>query len=167
MLVVVDAAEAPERIWLQRYSSRRLSIDDTDYRLVYGDKRIPLSFDVTLDRFRIGHYPGTQRPRSFESSVTFLDPTTGRQQSAVISMNHPAKHGDYTFFQSSYREDTTQSRTISFLSVSWDPGQPIAFAGYSGMFLGMVWVAATRLLDRRKRGREADDLAGSAVGDSS
>lgn len=142
-----------ERFWLRKYTARNLIGDDEQgYRIRYADKQIPLGFRITLDRFRIGRYPGTQRPRSFESSVTFFDPATGRAQSDVISMNNPAEHGPYTFYQSSYREDPQTQQMISFLSVAWDPGQPIVFAGYLGMMLGMLWVLIQRLIEQRRKG---------------
>jgi cytochrome c biogenesis protein ResB len=65
-------------------------------------------------------------------------------------MNHPTTHGGYTFYQSEYRQDPTTGRTMSILSVSRDPGQPIVFAGYVGMLVGMIWVLVLRVLDRKR-----------------
>ena len=62
-------------------------------------------------------------------------------------MNQPTKYGRYTFYQSSYRQQG--ERMLSVLSVSWDSGQPIVFAGYIGMLAGMVLVLTRRILDRR------------------
>jgi len=144
------AAGRSSRLWIQKNTSHTWTVGQTVYEITYADQTVPLGFQITLDRFRIGRYPGTQRPRSFESSVTFRDPTTGREQSQVISMNHPAKHGGYTFFQSSYRQDPASKQWISYLSVSWDPGQPIVFAGYIGMLAGMIWVVVIHMTERRK-----------------
>ena len=145
----IAAPGSTDPIWLMKNVRRSLRIGDTRYELIYRDKAVPLGFQVTLDRFHIGHYPGTQRPRSYESTVTFHDPDTGRQHRRVVSMNHPAHHGGYTFFQSSYREDPDSDRWISFLSVAWDPGKPITFAGYVGLVAGMIWIAITRVVLRR------------------
>ncbi|MBU0616981.1 MAG: cytochrome c biogenesis protein ResB, partial [Planctomycetes bacterium] len=98
----------------------------------------------------VGHYPGTQRPRSFESHVSFFDPATGREQSCVISMNQPAKHGSYTLYQSSYRQ-SARGPAISYLSVSRDPGKPVVFAGYIAMMIGMLLVLWTRIMERRAK----------------
>jgi hypothetical protein len=136
--------------WLQRHTLRRVATPAGVYELRYQSEQLPLGFELTLDWFRVGKYPGTQRPRSFESSVTFFDPTTGRKQSHVISMNHPAKHGGYTFYQSSYRPKPGSDAMMSTLSIAWDPGQPVAFAGYGGMMIGMVWVLVTRVRGRRR-----------------
>lgn len=165
----VTAPGRSELIWLTKNASRNLPIGDTRYELIYRNKSLPLDFQVRLDRFHVGYYPGTQRPRSYESSVTFQDPGTGRQRHCVISMNHPAKHGGYTFFQSSYRKDTASDRWVSFLSVAWDPGKPFAFAGYVGLVAGLVWTAATRVINRRTgmspcTDRMPDHAQGQATG---
>ncbi|HSW44412.1 MAG TPA: cytochrome c biogenesis protein ResB, partial [Phycisphaerae bacterium] len=156
ILVAVTTARGTERIWLRKGDSRTVMADDATCRLAFTSKTRPLGFRITLDHFTRRDYPGTQRPRSFESQVTFLDPSTGRQQSHVISMNRPATHGGFTFFQSSYREQEGGPAT-SVLSVSWDPGKPGVFAGYVGMVLGMVWVLVSRLIGRRNNGSDSAD----------
>lgn len=144
----VQTADDTFDFWLQRRRPRTLTIGEDLYELSYGDKIVPLGFAVTLNRFHIGYYPGTRRPRSFESHVTIVDPATGRSQSQVISMNHPTQFGGYNFYQSSYRLDG--KAPVSFLSVASDPGLPIVFAGYIGTMAGMVMVLVTRMRDRRR-----------------
>jgi len=148
--ITLNTAHESREIWARKNVPERLQLDDNVYEITYEDKVVSLGFDLTLDRFEIGHYPGTKRPRSFESHVTVLEPVTGRKQSRVISMNHPARFGGYTLYQSSYRQDG--DRTASYLSVSWDPGQPIVFAGYIGVTMGMAWVLGVRMVNRRRRG---------------
>lgn len=135
--------------WLQKYRRRQVTIDGTSYELTYADKTVPLGFSVTLERFRLGYYPGTQRPRSYESQITVIDSANGRAQGHVISMNHPASLRGYNFYQSSYRP--TPDKTISILSVSRDPGQPIVFAGYIGLMAGMLVILGTRISERPSR----------------
>ncbi len=111
---------------------------------------VAAGFSVTLNRFRIGTYPGGNRPRSFESHVTILDPTTAREQDQIISMNHPAECGGFTLYQSSY--NILEGQTTSYLTVSRDPGRPIVFVGYIALMIGMVLVLATRLASRQRMG---------------
>ena len=108
-------------------------------------------FSLALDRFRVGYYPGSDRPRSFESHVTLTDPTTGESRSKIISMNAPVQFGRYSLFQSSYRSDGRG--TVSFLSVSRDPGRLIVFAGYIAMLAGMILDVGTRTAGRRRKKR--------------
>ncbi|MBU0640584.1 MAG: cytochrome c biogenesis protein ResB [Planctomycetes bacterium] len=148
--------------WLQKHSRVPVSVADLAYELSYVDKSEPLGFSVTLERFRVGYYPGSRRPRSFESQITVTDPSSGRSQSRVVSMNRPARFGGYNLYQSSYRSERGQ--TISYLSVSRDPGQPIVFAGYIGLIAGLLVVFGTRLAERRHRtGALAADAAGTGV----
>lgn len=148
VLVEVNADTDTSKMWVQKYRPASVTIDITPYELVFRDKQVPLGFQVTLNRFRIGYYPGERRPRSFESQVTIVERATGRTQGRVISMNHPTKYGGYTLYQSSYRMDGNQ--TISYLSVVRDPGLPIVFAGYFIIMAGMVVALITRIVDQRR-----------------
>jgi len=147
LLVEVKSPAGAESVWLQRYRSHPVAGDGSIYDVVYGNERVPLGFSVTLNDFQIGYFPGTRQPRSFESQIAILDPATGRKLNRVVSMNHPATFGGYTFYQSSYRQEG--ERMASFLSVARDPGQPIVFAGYVGALAGMLLVLGRRMLDRR------------------
>jgi len=148
VLLKCTAGQDRQEVWIQKYQIQAAALNATSYEMSYQNLSMPLGFTVTLDKFSIGTYPGTRRPRSFESHVTVSNPSTGRSQSQVISMNHPAEFGGYTLFQSSY--DTRHERPASFLSVSRDPGQPVIFAGYIGVMLGMLIVLITRLPKRQR-----------------
>jgi len=136
-------------MWAQQYSTYPISVGGAAHEIAFTSKTMPLGFDLTLDRFRIGTYPGTNQPRSYESHVTIQSPATGEQVSRVISMNAPASYGGFAFYQSSYAQE--RGRSVSYLSVSRDPGRPIVFAGYFGMMAGMVWVLAQRMKERRRQ----------------
>lgn len=151
VLLKLQTPEYGGEMWVQKFRPRTVTVEGTRYEVSYSDKSVPLGFALTLNRFRIGHYPGTGRPRSFESHVTILDPDTGRDQDRVISMNNPTKHAAYTLFQSSYSEAGGQM--VSYLSVSRDPGLPIVFTGYIVTMAGMVVVLATRMIERRRTAR--------------
>ena len=148
VLLNVSTAEGTTQSWLQKFRPRRVTMGGVAYEFIYGNKALPLGFSLKLDRFHLGFYPGGSRPRSFESHVTIVDPSSGGTESRVISMNNPTKYGGYTLFQSSYRLEG--SRAVSFLSVARDRGMPIVFAGYIGMMGGMLVVLGTRIWEHRK-----------------
>jgi hypothetical protein len=148
LLVRASTPVQTNEMWLQKGRGQRLMVDGVAHQVAYADETRPLGFALKLERFQIVPYPGEQRPRSFESHVNVTDPTTGQTRSAVISMNAPLSFGGYTLYQSSYRQEGGQS--VSFLSVSRDWGQPIAFAGYGALMAGMVIVLVTRMLERRR-----------------
>ncbi len=129
--------------WLQKDHSLRLRDGDALYDIAYTNRQVPLGFAVTLRQFRLGLYPGGRAPRSFESTVDFADPDTGRVRGAVVTMNAPATHGGFTFLQSSYEQRENENVTV--LRVTRDPGQPLAFLGYGLLFAGLVTMFFTRL----------------------
>lgn len=159
ILLTVEGPGGKQPLWMQKYTGRSLSVGGQAYAFAYRDKTLPLGFQVTLDDFTIQRYPGTERPRAFESRVTLFDPAIGRKQAAIISMNHPATHDGLTLFQSSYRQTGRGDEMATILSVSWDPGQAIVFAGYFGAMLGLLWVLVVRMAQggRLADGRTADE----------
>ncbi|MEK6799503.1 MAG: cytochrome c biogenesis protein ResB [Planctomycetota bacterium] len=149
MLVRMVSGAAVSEQWVRKHETKRVTIDGTPFEVAYDERRIPLGFSVTLNKFTLGYYPGGMRPRSFESQLTIADPSGGRSQARVVSMNHPTSFGGFTFYQSSYQMG--KERATSVLSVSKDPGQPIVFAGYFGLMGGMLWVLGIRMGEHRRR----------------
>ena len=148
VLVRLRKAELTNTMWVGKFEDEPVTVDGESYAIRYADRIRNLGFRVELEKFELGLYPGTNRPRSFTSQVTIMDPARGRNLHRVISMNHPTSYGGFTFYQSSYRQ--TANGMVSFLSVSRDPGQPIVFAGYVLMMIGMVWVLVNRMGERRR-----------------
>ena len=101
-------------------------------RYITKDMRVhQLPFAVTLERFEIKYYEGTQAPADYLSYVT-LD-----NLPATISMNHIATHRGCRFIQSSYDEDLQGS----ILAMNSDPwGIPVTYAGYALLFVSLVWI---------------------------
>lgn len=147
ILAKVSSGKETTEVWVRRHEPQPVQVDSVPYELRYEDERVRFGFDLKLNRFKIGYYPGTNRERSFESHVTVTDHSTGRTQDRVISMNHPLTYGGYTFFQSDRRE--LAGKMISILSVARDPGQLVVFAGYVITFIGMLWVLMTRMRNLR------------------
>jgi len=158
----LTVAKGPERrtVWVRKGEPETIPFAQSPYMLSYGAKSLPLGFDLKLNQFRIGYYPGTMRPRSFESDITMTDPADGRSRSQVISMNNPARHRGYRLFQSSYQLDQQDGPATSVLSVSWDPGQPLVFVGYAVLIVGLLWVLAGRAWGKQ-RGPEPPGLDGA------
>ena len=119
--------------------------------------RHALPFSVKLLDFQIDRYPGTMRPAMFRSRVEITDPAAGARYPADIWMNHPLEVQGYRIFQSSYQQQG--GREASIFSVSKDPGQPLVFAGYGLLVLGMCMVLGTRIAGRRRGARAAEPRA--------
>ncbi|MHC4941642.1 MAG: cytochrome c biogenesis protein ResB [Planctomycetota bacterium] len=163
LLVQMKAPEQTREIWVQKFNPETVTIDGTPYELTYGNKPVPLGFELTLNRFRVGYYPGGERARSYESYITITDLDSGRTLDRIVGMNSPASYGGYTLYQSSYRQDG--QHTVSFLSVSRDPGQLVAFTGYIATIAGMLLVLGTRLREQRMRKRMAAEEFGNQGSD--
>ncbi|MGC3996723.1 MAG: cytochrome c biogenesis protein CcsA [Anaeromyxobacter sp.] len=127
--------------------------------------RVELPFTVKLDDFQLDRYPGTMRPAQFRSLVQVTDKATGVTTAERIWMNHPLHVQGFTLFQSSYDQDG--GRESSTFEVSRDPGQPVAFAGYALLLVGMVVVLATRISQEREKAAaqaEARERASARAG---
>ncbi len=157
LYVAISAAGGREEFWLPKGSERAFEADGARCRVRYADRLRSLGFAVTLERFRIGYYPGGERPRSFESRVHFTGLARGKPRRAVIRMNRPASCRGYRFYQSSYQQQG--DRFASTLSVARDPGRPVVFLGYGAVGLGMALLLARRL------GASAPGGTGEAAGD--
>lgn len=131
--------------WLQQNDVMKFFTDKSVYIVTYGSKRIDLGFDIQLQKFEIGRYPGTQRAATYQSIVQVDG--LGEQ---VISMNEPLKHQGKTVYQASFQEDpATGEPTHSVLSINQDPGRWIKYLGSLIITVGVVWL----FYDRRKTTR--------------
>lgn len=96
-----------------------------------------LPFSVTLKKFELKTYPGTDRPQDFVSHIIYQDDEEGGEYD--ISMNHIFSYGGYRFYQSSYDDDLRGT----ILTVKHDPwGIGITYVGYGLLFLSMIMVLA-------------------------
>lgn len=69
-----------------------------------------LPFLIHLIDFEKTYYPGTNKPRSYQSVVEIID--TSIKQKRTIKMNQPLRYKGYTFYQSSFIEDKTSESTV-------------------------------------------------------
>ncbi len=99
-----------------------------------------LPFSLTLDRFEIETYSGSNKPKDYISHLQLTDDET--HQDVVISMNNILRHKHYRFYQSDYDE-----KGNSILDVARDPwGIGVTYAGYALLFVALAAI----LIERRK-----------------
>lgn len=63
-----------------------------------------LPFTITLNDFEKMVYPSSQIPKSFKSNITLHDEKI--DQNIVIQMNEPLRYKGYTFYQSSFSQNS-------------------------------------------------------------
>jgi len=151
------------QIFLWEGESGNVIVDRDDHGREVSQHTLP--FSLRLVDFRMDTYPGTMQPSGFASDVVVTDPD-GKSFPAHIWMNHPLHHRGFSVFQSSYqRARTPGGPEASIFSVSKDPGQDVAFAGYIIGIAGMLIVVFTRVAqNRRKAALEAElGLPGKAA----
>lgn len=94
-----------------------------------------LPFSLTLDRFEIENYEGSNKPKDYVSYLKLQDGET--RKDIVISMNNILKHRHYRFYQSDYDEQGN-----SVLDVARDPwGIGVTYAGYVLLFVSLISLA--------------------------
>ncbi|MBN2450422.1 MAG: cytochrome c biogenesis protein ResB [Lentisphaeria bacterium] len=142
LLVRVSDGGAAEEIWLPKYEERGFRTGEGVIAIGYTDGGLPLGFDVTLERFEVGHYPGGEKVRSYASHIRIADPDSRQTRQAVVSMNRPVSCKGYTLYQSSTHRVGEALEPI--LGVSRDHGRPVVFLGYASMVLGMAWMLVRR-----------------------
>ena len=94
-----------------------------------------LPFSMTLRKFELKTYPGTDRPQDFVSHIEYKD---GEESGAYdISMNRIFSHGGYRFYQSSYDDDLRGT----ILTVKHDPwGIGVTYMGYVLLLVSLIMV---------------------------
>lgn len=122
-----------ENYWLGSNTALQLFSKDTVYFVTYGNKRLDLGFNMTLDRFEMEKYQGTEMAKEYRSVVNV--PGEGQK---LISMNEPLKFRGYTFYQSSFQENKMGEPTASILSVNYDPGRWVKYLGSLMIVLGSI-----------------------------
>lgn len=94
-----------------------------------------LPFELRLESFDVKYHDGTRAEADYVSRFTITD--GGATQRAEVSMNNVWKYRSVRFYQSSYDPDMRGS----ILALNSDPwGIPVTYAGYSLLFLSLVWL---------------------------
>lgn len=119
--------------WLGLDTAIELYADQSVYFITYGSKRIDVGFSMTLKKFEVENYQGTQMAKSYQSIMDV--PGVGEK---VISMNEPLTHNGFTFYQSSFEQDRMGKPTASILSVNYDPGRWLKYLGSFLIIFGAI-----------------------------
>jgi len=132
--------------WLQRagrqHGFKRIQTSKGPIDLSFGYAERPLGFALKLVDFTRGMNPGGMGDASYASTVQLEDESEGFSPEREISMNEPLTHGKFTFYQSGF-DRTGDGRDVSRLSVAYDPGRFLKYAGSlmicAGTFVMFYW----------------------------
>ena len=112
----------------------RQGIPATSY--VDGQRRMAqLPFTMTLERFRVEYYDGTDAPADYVSEISCHTTDGQLLCSPRISMNRIFSTKGYRFYQTSFDED----HEGSWLTVNHDPyGTTVSYAGFILLCIGFL-----------------------------
>ena len=118
-------------------NSEQLSIDNLNFRMLYGSRTLETPFHVKLKDFQLEKYPGSESAASYASEVTVI--TEEETFDYRIFMNNILDFKGYKLFQSSY--DINGEVEETHLSVNHDFwGTLITYIGYSLLYFGMICI---------------------------
>jgi hypothetical protein len=138
--------------WLGLDTALELYADKSVYFITYGNKRIDVGFSMTLNKFDVENYEGTQMAKAYQSVMDV--PGIGEK---VISMNEPLKHNGYTFYQSSFEQDRMGKPIASILSVNYDPGRWVKYTGCFLIILGAIMLFYFKKYGRKGAAKKAEE----------
>jgi hypothetical protein len=125
-----------------------VKIGNHTYQLILRHKKHELPLTIELKDFRAQFHPGTQTPKSFESTVKITHGGSSRE--VVISMNNPLRYREYTFYQASYAIDPAGNEYSTFAVVK-NAGRLLpyiasllTFGGLALHFLMMAFASRTK-----------------------
>lgn len=92
------------RIFENMPKKQTVLIDSVEHYFELDYEAIALPFQVKLIDFQKKFHQGTMVSKSFKSIVTIIDNKLESQH--IIEMNHPLRYKGYTFYQSSFSENS-------------------------------------------------------------
>jgi hypothetical protein len=111
--------------------SESLQIGNNLFEISLRKERIYLPFELELINFEKIVYPGTGMAKSYSSEVYLIENDINRR--VLIEMNEPLRHMGYTFYQSSFRGDST-----TILSVVKNQGRLFPYISSIIMSIGLL-----------------------------
>jgi hypothetical protein len=86
----------------QERPNQPVALGGKTYEIALRFKRTYKPYTIHLKEFKHEVYPGTDKPKNFESDVLLEDPELGVKRELSISMNDPLRHRGEAFYQSSF-----------------------------------------------------------------
>jgi hypothetical protein len=131
-------------VWIISGNTQQLTLGPVSVPAGFGLRTRPLPFQVTLEKFEVPRYEGTDNPANYISTLRFDDLATGLSRTDTASMNKPATFPggfwrsalgrNYKFSQASWNPQNLQETTLQIL---YDPGWPWKWLGSLMVVVGI------------------------------
>jgi hypothetical protein len=115
-------------------ANQPVPVGDKTYTIGLRFKRTYKPYTVHLLEFKHEVYPGTDKPKNFQSDVRLEDPELGVSRTVSISMNDPLRHRGETLYQSSFLPGDRGT----VLQVVRNPGWVLPYLSCAIVSLGML-----------------------------
>jgi hypothetical protein len=139
-IALVDAGGNRTRgvVWAGNSQPTLLESSGKSVNVVLRKQRIPMSFSIRLDAFTHKTHPGTAMSSEFTSEITKIEGNVSQQ--FKITMNEPFRHLGYTFYQSSWGQQSGTMGDIEYsvLSVVKNPTDQVPLYACIITTLGLV-----------------------------
>lgn len=113
-----------------------------------------MDFGLKLHRFTPEFYPGTEKPKSYESELSIVSKDGAERESVTIRMNEPLRTHGWTFYQMSWT--VWNGQMVSILRGSYNPfEQWPKWASYIISF-GLLWHFGFIFMRYLKGGRKTN-----------
>lgn len=150
-MIVIEGADknVNGRHLLMESVSETLEIPhkENTYTVKIGRVQIPLPFAIKLIDFRRVVYPGTNKPKGFESDIIIQDNSV--EWPVTIRMNEPARYKGYTFYQSSFVQSKNQEITV--LNVVNNIGRTFPYIASLIIFIGLLIHSCLKLNQHKRK----------------
>ena len=135
-LTLADGEGNRASAWVPYFERREIALGARRFIIEYGG-RVPLGFELVLEKFIAKQYPHSSIPAAWESHLTVRN-QPGDDWHAAVAMNAPAKIGGFLLYQSSYGTDAETGRPYTVLSLSRDPGTSLLYFGFATLTAGLI-----------------------------
>jgi len=149
-LLEFNKGEESEQLWFTQGDKKIFLLKESAFRISAGSLTQPLGFELSLKKFIVEYYQGTNKPAAFKSEVVMKDNSEGIYKEQLISMNEPLIYNGLRVYQSGYQLGKGDEPTISIFTVSRDPGIPIKYAGSIILIIGITTIFFIRKFSNPK-----------------
>lgn len=113
-----------------------IQTEENKYVMTVWFERTYKDYDVQIGDVQALYYPGTKKPRHFETNFKIVNHQSDQVSQHRIWMNNPLRYGDETFYQSDYRDmgDTE----VTGLQLVWNRGWMIPYLCCAMVGVGML-----------------------------
>lgn len=148
-----------------RLNEEQIEIGDKTYEVGLRFKRTYKPYRITLKDAKREDYPGSRRPKSYESLIQLVDPSRNVDRQVKIWMNSPFRYMGETFYQSGMDVNPGNRKEYSVFQVVTNAGWMTPYVACMLVAVGLLYQFVQTLMKFiLSEPREALFAIGTAAG---